>query len=131
MSRHRLGRRPPGWERLRALSRHERHLRPQGPAQLLEQREALERQQLKMRSEASRQAAQLEAQREELTNQKRQMENEARLAFQRAQNASEEQARMRAEFQAQLAHQQQLIQHSGRCSWQLMHHDEAVFLLSS
>ena len=70
--------------------------------QLLEQREALERQQLKMRSEASRQAAQLEAQREALTNQKRQMENEARLAFQRAQNASEEQARMRAEFQAQL-----------------------------
>jgi hypothetical protein len=44
----------------------------------------------------------LEAQREALTNQKRQMENEARLAFQRAQNASEEQARMRAEFQAQL-----------------------------
>lgn len=70
--------------------------------ELLEQREALERQQMMMRSEASRQAAQLEAQREAMMNQKRQMENEARLAFQRAEVAAQEQARMRAEFQAQL-----------------------------
>lgn len=70
--------------------------------ELLEQREALERQQMMMRSEASRQAAQLEAQREAMMNQKRQMENEARLAFQRAEAAAREQARMRAEFQAQL-----------------------------
>jgi len=70
--------------------------------ELLEQREALERQQIMMRSEASRQAAQLEAQREAMMNQKRQMENEARLAFQRAEVAAQEQARMRAEFQAQL-----------------------------
>ena len=70
--------------------------------ELLEQREALERQQMMMRSEASRQAAQLEAQREAMMNQKRQMENEAALAFQRAEAAAQEQARMRAEFQKQL-----------------------------
>ena len=70
--------------------------------ELLEQREALERQRMMMRSEASRQAAQLEAQREAMMNQKRQMENEAALAFQRAEAAAREQARMRAEFQAQL-----------------------------
>jgi len=70
--------------------------------ELLEQREALERQQMMMTSEASRQAAQLEAQREAMMNQKRQMENEAALAFQRAEAAAQEQARMRAEFQKQL-----------------------------
>ena len=68
--------------------------------ELLEQREALERQQMMMRSEASRQAAQLEAQREAMMNQKRQMENEAALAFQRAEAAAREQARMRAEFRS-------------------------------